>query len=434
MASGSTESQPQGANLGWFHHYIESHRAENHLIVQPRMGLSNLTEMRHGLEAVRQLPFARIGTITLDSLTRQCLWLQAEAALLNGAPLNGFPIVAHGPEVTRAMLQGVLSADFPVQVRHGSPLPERIFEAAHTAGIDSIEGGPVSYCLPYGRVPLADSVEAWDRAVRFWAEAGRSSGTIHHLETFGGCMMGQLAPPDLLVALSVLEALFFAERGIRSLSLSISQGTNFSQDVGAVLALRRLAEDCLPAAVRSHIVFYTWMGVFPETGGGARRLIEDSAIIAAVARAERMIVKTAVEGSHLPAVADNIHALTWADAAARQGRDFTPAAESLEHAEEIRHRAKRIVEAVLNLSPRLDQSLLVAFDRGILDVPFCLHPDNRNEARAHVDPRTGVVRWDRTGKIPVLKERTHPPPLRTTSRQLLASLAFNQRKYDEGSR
>ena len=162
------------------------------------------------------------------------------------------------------MLEGLREGSFPVQVRHGSAFPFPVFKASAEAGFDAIEGGPVSYNLPYSRAPLDKTVAAWADATRFWAEYGQREGCVTHLETFGGSMFGQLCPPSLLVALSVLEGSFFVEPGIESLSLSLAQPTNDAQDVGAIMALSRLARHYFPN-IDWHIVFYTFMGLFPKT-------------------------------------------------------------------------------------------------------------------------------------------------------------------------
>jgi methylaspartate mutase epsilon subunit len=96
-----------------------------------------------------------------------------------------------------------------------------------------------------------------------------------HIETFGGCMLGQLCPPELLVALSVLEAIFFARHGLMSVSLSYAQQTNAEQDVEALAALRTLAMRHLPG-IEWHLVLYSWMGLFPRTAAGSRRLMQES--------------------------------------------------------------------------------------------------------------------------------------------------------------
>src|SRR6185503_7856261 len=175
------------------------------------------------------------------------------------------------------LLTGLADGGFPIQVRHGSATPGDIFEAIGRAGLAASEGGPVSYCLPYGRTPLADSIRHWAAACARFAEV--AAGRQPHLETFGGCLMGQLCPPSLLVAISVLEAMFFVQHGISSVSLSYAQQTNALQDQQAITALRRLAAEFLPSA-DWHVVLYTYMGVYQGTPEGACILLEESARLA----------------------------------------------------------------------------------------------------------------------------------------------------------
>src|SRR6185295_8337676 len=232
-----------------------------------------------------------------------------------GDELNGYPIVTHGARTNRALIAGLHGSDFPIQVRHGSPLPEEIFRALLETGIEATEGGPISYCLPYGRIPLRASIRAWRRCCRLLASL-EPAGTVPHLESFGGCMLGQLCPPAMLLAISVLEGIFFLRHGLRSVSLSYSQGTSSAQDVGALLALRRLAARFLPGAAW-HVVVYCFMGNFPRTRSGAHRILAESVRICLLAGAERLIVKTAVEALQIPSIEDNLEALEWAEEAAR---------------------------------------------------------------------------------------------------------------------
>ncbi len=227
--------------------------------------------MRQGLLATRSAAATTVGTITLDSYTRIGASAEAAEAVALGMELNGYPLVAHDLATTASVLAGVLSEDFPVQIRHGSPCPEPIVAALIAAGLHATEGGPVSYCLPYSRMPLETATANWARSCDLLAGV-RATGVEPHLESFGGCMLGQLCPPGLLVALSVLECLFFGQHGVRSVSLSYAQQTNAEQDREAVAALRRLAGELLPDA-DWHIVLYAYMGVYPRTLAGADGLL-----------------------------------------------------------------------------------------------------------------------------------------------------------------
>jgi methylaspartate mutase epsilon subunit len=85
-------------------------------------------------------------------------------------------MLSHSVHTTRQMLRDLYDEGFPIQVRHGTPKPQNVFRRRVEVGLDAIEGGPVSYCLPYGRTPLADSIEAWAEACQVLsgsAEYGR---------------------------------------------------------------------------------------------------------------------------------------------------------------------------------------------------------------------------------------------------------------------
>ncbi|MFC5286574.1 methylaspartate mutase [Actinokineospora guangxiensis] len=388
------------------------------LVVQPRMGMADPAAMRAGLLAVKRAAATTVGTLTLDSYTRVGDADAALAALREGRALNGYPIVAHPREVTRAVLDGVADAGFPVQVRHGSADPRAIFARMAELGLAASEGGPVSYCLPYSRRPLRESTAHWTEACARLAETVPGA----HLETFGGCLMGQLCPPSLLIAISVLEGMFFRANGIRSVSLSYSQQTNQDQDAEAVRALRAAAACYLPD-VDWHVVLYTYMGVYPSTPGGARLLLAAAARLAAGAGARRLIVKTVAEAHRIPTVAENVAALEEASAAASAAPPL-PEADTGLLAE-----ARAIIDAVLGLHDDIGQAMVTAFHTGLLDVPYCLHPDNANQARCHIDD-TGWLRWSAAGGLPLPRSAVPARADRLGSSELVAALSHVAARFD----
>ncbi|WP_432126857.1 methylaspartate mutase [Streptomyces sp. bgisy082] len=407
--------------------FVAASAAAGRLVVQPRMGFGDPGRMRAGLARTRAATAHTVGTLTVDSYTRVGDLAAARAAVAEGAALNGYPIATHAPDTTRALLEGLHDDAFPVQVRHGSARPGTIIEALTAAGLTATEGGPVSYCLPYGRTPLRESVEAWARACELLAGTARP-GTTPHLESFGGCLLGQLCPPGLLVATSVLECLFFAQYGLRSVSLSYAQQTDPAQDEEAVRALRRLAAEFLPAGVEHHVVLYTYMGVFPRTERGATRLLEASARLAVRSGAGRLIVKTAAEAHRIPTVEENVRALETAAAAAALAGPPEPAP-TADGNGEVYEEARTLIETVLGLHPDLSRALPAAFARGLLDVPFCLHPDNPGRSRGFIDP-AGRLRWARTGAMPIPADpAADATPL--TADGLLSALHHVAGRYDD---
>jgi glutamate mutase epsilon subunit len=413
------------ADLG---RYVGVHSAAGRLVVQPRMGMADPEAMAAGIAAVAGLDCPTVATVTIDSYTRVGDHAAAARALMSGAPLNGFPIVSHGPERT-ALVAAAAGEDVPVQVRHGSARPGAILAAAAEAGLGASEGGPVSYCLPYGRTPLLESVSRWADATEMFGELVADRGGRAHLETFGGCLLGQLCPPSLLIATSVLEALFFVQHGLRSVSLSYAQQSHPVQDIEALAALDRLASELLPEFVDRHIVLYTYMGVFPRRVAGARSLLADSARIAVLGGAQRLIVKTETEAHRIPTVAENLAALTaaaeWA-AHARQDTDL-PDRDAVD-CSQVLDEARNLVHAVLGLSSDVGQALVRAFASGTLDVPYCLHADNAGLTRGAIDA-DGRLYWAQAGRMPVRIPAGHRPTA-VTSSGLLRMLNHTADRHD----
>jgi methylaspartate mutase epsilon subunit len=409
---------------GYFQHFIERSRRAGRLVVQPRMGFGTLQDMAAGLNAVAGLPCAAIGTITLDSYTRVGDYQSPLQSLAKGAQLNGFPIVSHDRQAIRAMLAPLHSALFPIQVRHGTAQPQRVFQRLVELGLDATEGGPVSYCMPYSRLPLREAVRAWAESCRILAEGTAAA----HIESFGGCLLGQLCPPSLLIATTLLEAMFFRQYGLRSMSLSYAQGTLLLQDLGALRALRELAAEHL-ADCHWHVVVYTYMGVFPGSEEGARGLICDSARLARQAGCERLIVKTVAESRQIPSVDNNLEALQLAaQAADGVAEAFDPGAAT--YYQETLFEARSLIDAVLNLDADIGQALLKAFARGLLDIPYCLHADNPGRSTTRIDT-DGALRWGSTGGLALPQSITQTRKgSAVTSTELLQMLSHMANRYD----
>lgn len=407
-----------------FGEFVSRCHEAGRLVVQPRMGFADPMVMRAGLVATKAAAATTVGTITLDSYTRVGDLASVNRALRGGMDLNGYPIVSRHQSVTRAMLEGVLADDFPVQVRHGSARPVDIFKALIRAGLHATEGGPVSYCLPYGRTPLEESVHNWLICCEL-AAALRESGVEPHLETFGGSMMGQLCPPGMLVAITVLEALFFYRNGVRSISVSYAQQTNLAQDQEAIAAVRRLCGELLPLA-RWHVVVYAYMGLFPKTPEGATALLGSAAELAVTTGSPRLIVKTVAEAYRIPTIAENVSALEHAAKTAAATPRFS---DDWHDGGQIYHEACALIDAVLDCDEDIGRALVVAFKRGLLDVPYCLHPDNAGQARSYLDT-DGSLRWADTGALPLPSDSRGRHHRAVGSAEFMGALSYVQRTYD----
>lgn len=412
-----------------FTDYINLVKSRGEIAVQPRMGFGDHQKMREGLKQVKRAYANTIGTLTIDSYTRVNNYQGASDALRSGYDLNGYPIVSYGSAINKRVLKGVQDDVFPVQVRHGTAIPLDIFKVMVDSGIEATEGGPVSYCLPYSRLPLEKAIEAWRESCLFLGDQARQ-GVICHLESFAGCMLGQLCPPSLLIALNILEGLFFKQCGLKSISLSFAQGTNTGQDVAAIKVLRQLASEYF-SDIDWHVVVYAYMGVFPETVVGAYKLIKESARLTKMTGCERLIVKTPAEAHRIPTVKENIASLLLANEVAKNTSIMVNEYDTEEEAR-IYAQADQLIQAVLNIGSNLGESLLKAFKLGVLDLPYCLHRDNANKSRTFVDQK-GYLQWASLGRMPISKNNLPREQLgfkKVTAKELLNMLGYVKYCYD----
>ena len=383
--------------------------------LQPRMGFCDVEQMHRGLIATAKANADTVCTITLDAFTRTNDFAAAGAAIARNHHLNGYPIVNHPAETTRAMIAQIAQDHgTPVQIRHGSPKPSKIFKRMVEVGANTTEGGPVSYCLPYSRVPLSEAFTDWAEACKTL-----SRGVAHsHVESFAGCMMGQMCDPAILVALNILEGLFLIEHGIETVSFSYSQGTSAVQDQAAVRALQMLARQFFDPG-KYHIVAYVFMGYFPRTMAGFSRITADALQVVRATDIARVIVKTPVESSRIPTIAENIASLEYAQSSMdRCDGDLFPQ-DDIDEYERILSMATGLVKNVLSLDKDISVAILEAFKTGLLCVPYCLHPDNRLGSSTVLDDRNYARMADATKG--------------ESSSTFLANLRRNIQRYDRTS-
>ncbi|OAP25809.1 Methylaspartate mutase E chain (MutE) [Amycolatopsis sp. M39] len=165
------------------------------------------------------------------------------------------------------------------------------------------------------------------------------------------------------------------------------------------------------------------MGLFPRTPDGAMLLLGKAAELAMSTDSERLIVKTAAEAHRIPTVAENVTALEHAAASAKGIKAIVDADN------QVYREAHALVDAVLNSHADLDRALVVAFKRGLLDVPYCLHPDNAGQARSTLDA-DGRLGWSELGSLPLRGIAERAPSGRITSSTLMSALSYVQHTHD----
>lgn len=384
---------------------------KNHkTLIQPRAGVPVVEKHIELLQHLEQFGEADLLPTTIDSYTRQNRYKEAENGIeesirLDRAMLNGFPAVNHGVANCRRVIESV---NVPVQIRHGTPDARLLAEICFAGGFTSYEGGGISYNLPYCKnVPMETTIANWqyvDRLTGLYEEMGVSINREPY-----GPLTGTLVPPCISHSAAIIEALLAAEQGVKNITVGYGQCGNLIQDVAAVRTLEELTEEYL-AKYGYHDVFVTtvlhqWMGGFPADEAKAFGVISTGALIAALSKATKVIVKSPHEAIGIPTMEANAQGLRCTRQVVSMMSEQTFANTHLdEEMEIIRQETRCIVDKCFELG-RGDIALGVCrgVKAGVLDVPFAPCRYNAGQMLPCRD-NDGAVRIMNMGNLPFTKE------------------------------
>ena len=221
------------------HHFKKRDR----LLVQPRGGFPTYKKM---FELYEEFMKADIDVLplTIDSNTRLNDYAMAKKMLTLSEEndmdmLNGYPLVNHGYRTTRKMM---MHFQKPVSLRHGTPDARLLVETALASGIFEIEGGPITYMLPYSKnFPLDKAFLYWKYVDKVCALYSKLNEPINR-ESFGP-LTATLVPPCIVIVIQLIEMLLSIEEGVKSFSVSFSQNGSMMQDVVTANVLKKLARE-----------------------------------------------------------------------------------------------------------------------------------------------------------------------------------------------
>lgn len=356
---------------------LERAKGEGRTLVQPRAGVPVLAEH---IKLMRYLEQAGADFLpsTIDSYTRQNRYPEAEKGIreseaLNRALLNGFPVVNHGVEKCRWVMESV---NVPLQARHGTPDARLLAEIIHAAGWTSNEGGGISYNIPYAKhVPLEVSIRHWqycDRLVGFYEE----HGIRINREPYGP-LTGTIVPPCISNTVAICEALLAAEQGVKSITVGYGMGGNMTQDVAAIQALQAQTERYLKTYGYQDVVvttvFHQWMGGFPQDETNATALIAIASMTAAMSKATKMITKTTHESIGIPTMEANGEGVKASKFVVTMLKDqrYPDSAKLEAEQRQIEREVDALMEAIFAVGEGdLAQGVVKAFAQGLIDVPF----------------------------------------------------------------
>ena len=382
------------------HHFVNSDK----MLVQPRGGFPTY-EKQFALYEFFVDANVDVLPLTIDSNTRLNDYTTAKKMLrLSEANeidmLNGYPLVNHGYRSTRKMMTHF---NHPVSLRHGTPDARLLIEIAIASGIFEIEGGPITYLLPYSKnFPLDKAFLYWKYVERVCADYSTLNKPINR-ESFGP-LTATLVPPSITIVIQLLEMLLSLEEGVKSFSVSFSQQGSMIQDIVTGKVTRQLAEyyaaqiGCQDANI--NLVYHQWMGAFPTNRDSADQLINMSTVIASMVGADKIITKTREEAVGIPTKEANAQTVA--------NTQYTlnilgglPAIVDEQEEQILAAEVRAIMEAVFNdPADTLWRKVFNSIKNGIIDVPFSPHIINHNKMITIRDSQKNIRIIER-GNVPI---------------------------------
>jgi methylaspartate mutase epsilon subunit len=382
------------------HHFNK----KNKMLVQPRGGFPTYKK-QFALNEFFVQANVDVLPLTIDSNTRLNDYATAKKMLRLSEEndvdmLNGYPLVNHGYRTTRKM---ITHFNKPVSLRHGTPDARLLIETAIASGIFEIEGGPITYLLPYSKnFPLDKAFLYWKYVERVCANYSKLNEPINR-ESFGP-LTATLVPPAITIVIQLLEMLLSLEEGVKSFSVSFAQQGSMNQDIVTGAVIKKLAKyyaqqiNCGDAAI--HLVYHQWMGAFPTNKDYAEQLINMSTVIASMVGADKIITKTREEASGIPTKEAN--AKTVANTQYTLGiLNGLPNVVDEEEEEMLTLQVKAIMEAVFNdPADTLWRKVFNSIKSGVIDVPFSPHIINHNNMITIRDAKKNI-RIIKRGNVPI---------------------------------
>jgi methylaspartate mutase epsilon subunit len=382
------------------HHFAKREK----MLVQPRGGFPTY-QQQYALYEYFVAANVDVLPLTIDSNTRLNDYATAKKMLRLSEEndmdmLNGYPLVTHGYRTTRKM---ITHFNKPVSLRHGTPDARLLIETAIASGIFEIEGGPITYLLPYSKnFPLDKAFLYWKYVERVCANYSQLNEPINR-ESFGP-LTATLVPPSITIVIQLLEMMLSLEEGVKSFSVSFAQQGSMNQDIVTGAVIKKLARhyaqeiDCGDATI--NLVYHQWMGAFPTNQDYADQLINLSTVIASMVGADKIITKTRQEATGIPTKEAN--AKTVADTQyCLRILNGLPSVVDEEEEEMLTLQVNAIMEAVFNdPADTLWRKVFNSIKNGVIDVPFSPHIINQNEMITIRDAGKNI-RIIKRGNVPI---------------------------------
>ncbi len=385
-------------------------RREGKTLIWPRAGTPVLEDEIALVKTLVELGIRHI-PVTIDSYTRLLQFDKAQQALeesiRTGRPmLNGYPIVNYGVKNTRKLIESVEAAFSP---RGAGKLA---MEIALASGMTA--SGKSSF-LEFGsyekRTTLEQCFEAsqyTNRLTGYYADRGTIITTDLH-----GWVPSGVFPFSVNIACMIVDSLIAAEQGVKSIMPQTHCEGHMAQDIAWMRLIPRLLREYLDKFGYKDVVIpgilANQLPLFPvpQGMGGAFAYLNYTAMVAALAEAEAVFVRTIDEGAGV--ATKESHALSYESAnwilnvvRTQKIKFEIDGVETEEKVTEVEVRA--ILDKLLELG---DGDIVIGsikgVEAGVLDSPFSPNINVKDNVLG-VRDNTGACRYLEFGNLPIPKE------------------------------
>jgi methylaspartate mutase epsilon subunit len=352
--------------------------------------------------------------VTSDSYCRLLKFDKAkqglEDSIKSGKPkLNGFPTVIHGVKNTRKVVENTEAALNQRMTNLDTRLMGEIaFAAGMTAGLQDPMINFGCYEKNTTLEQIVRNSQYVFRLMGYYAERG----AILTLDIDGMLAHG-VFPLSVSIVGVVAVALLAARQGVKSIIPWSNMQGHIAQDIAWARLTRRLVREYLdrfgyketatPALFVAQVPIYP----YPQEMGWSFGFLNYSAMVAAMAEAEGVYLRTIDEGAGIPvkeAHAVSYQSAKWIFNVVREQKIKFELEEILVEEKIAEMEIRALLDKVLDVGDGdLVSGLQKAFDLGLMDTPFSSNIHTQGRVLGVRDIR-GACRYLDFGNLPLPRE------------------------------
>ena len=390
---------------------IAKYRAEGRIGLFPRSGVPVVEKEIELLQSLNEVG-VYLFPFTTDSFTRNLQLDKAQKGLEESIKtgqmrLNGFPIINHGVQTTRKVVQSCVGAFDPRCSRVANSF---VGEIAFAAGMTAMPNSFFAWIGGYDKTASAEecieTAQYLGRLIGYYADRGVIISTDCH-----GWLPNGVIPMYVNIATQILEALTSCEQGVKSLVPLMNFQGNMIQDIAEITVVEGLYRKYLDRFGHTDVIIPGVIGNqsplfgFPQDIGSAFGYINYTAMVAALAKnLDACSVKTVDEAIGVPSVESHMQtyrSANWIFNVVRQQEIGFDNAQIKDEGRMCELAVSAILDKVIDMGDGdIAVGIVSALEAGVLDSPFSINVNVRDLCMGARDIH-GMCRYIEYGNLPI---------------------------------